>query len=290
MPAPNIPDQLRGLRVGFVAYKSTHLNPNTIKKSYGQKGRLINAIPKYCSTAQDVIDWLEERYSTDSSRRLVESINACYEWAILTDRTTKNPFARYKGYFPHHKRPQAQSFTAEERDTIIEAFRLESPQLYPFISFCFRTGCRHEEARGLDWASIKQNHIYFHQAVASHFTEPTPLKTNDTRTFPLTPKIRAILDRQRGISDRWVFPSFADTPIDGCNFRDRHWLPILHALKEKGKISQYLPPKHTRHTFITLSLRSGTDVTDIAKLVGNSADTIWRHYASASKEIIVEDF
>lgn len=290
MPAPNIPNQLRGIWGAFVAYKATHLNPNTIAKSYKQKTSLIDKIPKYCDTAQDVIDWLEEHYTTDTSRRIMESINACYEWGVLTDRVKQNPFARYRGYFPMHKKPQARAFTAEERDAILEAFRLESPQYYPFTSFCFRTGCRHEEARGLDWKSIKQNHIYFHQAIASHFTEPTPLKTNDTRNFPLTPKIREILDRQRGISDRWVFPSLNGTPIDGSRFRDRHWLPILTTLEQKGKINQYLPPKHTRHTFITLSLRSGTDVTDIAKLVGNSADTIWRHYASASREIIVEDF
>jgi site-specific recombinase XerD len=67
-------------------------------------------------------------------------------------------------------------------------------------------------------------------------------------------------------------------------------VPILENLKSKGLIDQYLSPKHTRHTFITLSLKKGTEVTDIAALVGNSAETIWKHYAASSRDIIVEDF
>lgn len=290
MPTPNIPSQLSALWVGFVAYKSTHLNPNTISKSYGYKGRIIEKIPPYCSSAKDIIDWLETAHSNEVNRRLIESCIGCYDWAMRTERIDNNPFQRYKGHFPKRAKPQCYAFTHEERQAIIEAFHLEAPQFYPYISFCFRTGCRHEEARGLEWNGVKQSYIHFYQAVASHFTEPTPLKTNDTRIFPITPKIRAIFDQQRGISDRWVFPSLLGKTIDGCTFRSRHWVPILTALENKGHISQYLPPKHTRHTFITLSLREGKDVTDIAKLVGNSAETIWKHYAAAARDITVEDF
>jgi hypothetical protein len=32
------------------------------------------------------------------------------------------------------------------------------------------------------------------------------------------------------------------------------------------------------------------DVTDIAALSGNSATTIWKHYAAAAKEIKIQDF
>jgi integrase len=231
----------------------------------------MNAIPDYCSTSKDVIDWLETAYSNEVNRRFIESCIGCYEWAIRTERTDANPFNRYKTHFPKRSRPQCYAFTSDERNAIIKAFHLEAPQFYPYISFCFRTGCRHEEARGLEWNGVKSTYIHFYQAVASHFTEPTPLKTNDTRTFPITPKIQAILDQQRGISARWVFPSLTDKPIDGMKFRSRHWVPILDALQKKGHISQYLPPKHTRYTFITLSLREGKDVTDIAKLVGNSS-------------------
>lgn len=287
---PHIPKQLKELWVGFTAYKTTHLNPNTITKTYGAKARLLERIPIYCSSAQDIIDWLEPNFSTETNRRFIEGFIACYDWAIRTERASSNPFKRYDRHFPKKPKDQIQAFTNEERAAILHAFQLESPHYYPYINFCFRTGCRHEEARGLEWAGVKKTHIHFYQAIAVHFTEPTPIKTGTTRNFPITPKIREILTRQRGLSDRWVFPSLVGTPIEPQNFMNRHWKPILTGLQNKGVIDHYLPPKHTRHSFITLSLRNKVEVTDIAKLVGNSADTIWRHYAAASRDIEVEDF
>lgn len=290
MPSPNIPDQLRGLWVGFTAYKSTHLSPNTINTTYAGKERLLKQIPIYCSTAQDIIDWLEKNRSTETNRRFVEGAIACYDWAIRTERVKSNPFKKYDRYFPRKRKSEIQAFTHEERDAILHAFHLQSPHYYPYINFCFRTGCRHEEARGLEWEGIKKDYIHFYQAIAPKFTEPTPTKTGVTRKFPLTPKLRDIIEQQRGLSNRWLFPSLEDTPIDYQKVLNNHWTPIVKGLEKKGLIAQYLPPRHTRHTFITLLLKQNKNVIDIAKLVGNSADTIWRHYAAASVDIEVEDF
>lgn len=286
----NIPKELDALWVGFTAYKATHLNPNTVTKTYGAKAKVIKRIPEYCTSAKDIVDWLETQHSNESNRRTMEGFIACYDWAVRTERTEDNPFTRYKRHFPKTKKPKTQAFTAQERDIILEAVRRRSPEHYPFINFLFRTGCRIEEARGLEWSGVLSKHIHFYQAIATHFTTPTPTKTGEARKFPITPKIREILDNQRGLSDRWVFPSLTDDPIDPQNLRSRHWVPILMALKKQGLIDQYLALKHTRHTFITLSLKSGTDVTDIATLVGNSAETIWKHYAASARDITVEDF
>lgn len=40
-----------------------------------------------------------------------------------------------------------------------------------------------------------------------------------------------------------------------------------------------------RHTFITLALESGMDAKDVAALVGNSAEVIYKHYASAKRQL-----
>ena len=290
MPSPNIPRQLSALWLGFVAYKSGFLHRNTIDKDYGRKTKIINAIPIYCATAKDVVDWIESRYATETCRRLIERFIDCYNWAIRTDRATTNPFIRYQKHFPKRSNDQRHAFTSTERDTILEAFRLRSPHFYPFIAFCFRTGCRHEEARGLEWNGIKTNHIHFYQAIATGTTTPAPLKTNDTRNFPITPKIRALLDTQRGLSSRWVFPSLDGATMDSQNFNNRHWKPIVDGLFKRGSIDQYLPPKHTRHTFITIALREGMDVVDVAAVSGNSSTTIWKHYAASAREIVINDF
>jgi integrase len=290
MPSPNIKNQLKGLWVGFVAYKSGFLHPNTIEKDYGRKTKIIDSIPTYATTARDIIDWLETRYATDTARRVIQRFIECYEWGIRTDRVQVNAFTKYSKHFPKKSNDQRKAFTAAERGIILEAFRLRSPHFYPFVNFCFRTGCRHEEARGLEWKNVKSDHIHFCQAIATGTTTPAPLKTNDTRNFPLTPKIREIIDTQRGLAPRWVFPSLEGDTMDSQNFNNRHWKPIVEGLFKRGQIDQCLPPKHTRHTFITISLRDGMEVTDIAALSGNSATTIWKHYAAAAKEIQIQDF
>jgi hypothetical protein len=144
MPSPNIRNQLIGLWGGFVAYKSGFLHRNTIDKDYGRITKIIEFIPTYCQSAQDVVDWLETRYATDTSHRVMERFIACYEWAIRTDRVHSNPFIRYNKHFPKKSNDQRKAFTATEREVILEAFRLRSPHFYPFVNFCFRTGCRHE--------------------------------------------------------------------------------------------------------------------------------------------------
>jgi integrase len=237
-----------------------------------------------------IAEWLEKRYATDTSRRIIERFISCYDWAIRTERVKENPFTQYHKHFPKRSNDQRKAFTASERQTILEAFRLRSPYFYPFVAFCFRTGCRHEEARGLEWEHVKSNHIHFCQAIATGCKNPAPLKTNDTRNFPLTPKIRDIITTQRGLSPRWCFPSIDGEAMDAFNFNNRHWKPIVEGLYLRGQIEQYLPPKHTHHSFITNALRDSMDVADVAALSGNSSETIWKHYAAAAREIQLKDF
>lgn len=83
-----------------------------------------------------------------------------------------------------------------------------------------------------------------------------------------------------------VFPSKEDKWIDIHNFTNRGWKTTL----EKLDGIEYRKLYQTRHTFITLALRNGMDVKDVAKLVGNSPEVIYRHYVGHSREIVVPDF
>lgn len=46
----------------------------------------------------------------------------------------------------------------------------------------------------------------------------------------------------------------------------------------------------TRHAFITLALENGLDAKDAARLVGNSLEITYRHYADNKQEVFVPDF
>jgi integrase len=61
------------------------------------------------------------------------------------------------------------------------------------------------------------------------------------------------------------------------NLLDRVWKLVL----EKRGIEY-----RTRHTFITLALENGLDAQDVARLVGNSPEVIYRHYAGNKRELL----
>jgi integrase len=44
-----------------------------------------------------------------------------------------------------------------------------------------------------------------------------------------------------------------------------------------------------RHSYITFCLDAGMDAKDVAKLVGNSTEIIYKHYAGAKRDLIAPD-
>jgi integrase len=79
--------------------------------------------------------------------------------------------------------------------------------------------------------------------------------------------------------------------IDVHNLSNRGWKVVLSQLET----IEYRNLYQTRHTFITavletpITMPDGTtrllDAKDVAKLVGNSPETIYRHYAGASRPL-----
>jgi integrase len=156
------------------------------------------------------------------------------------------------------------------------------------------TGCRPSEAIALQWQHISQDFrfIRFEQAVVvseSGLVCKRGLKTQKKRSFPINKSLGELLKsiKLTGVEDEdKVFPAKEGMWIDVHNLTNRGWKAILENLDG----IEYRKPYQTRHTFITLALRNGMDVKDVAKLVGNSPEVIYRHYVGHSREIVVPDF
>jgi integrase len=82
-----------------------------------------------------------------------------------------------------------------------------------------------------------------------------------------------------------VFPGYGGKLLDTRSFRKNVWIPVLAGLG-----IEYRKPYQTRHTFITLALEHGLDAKDVARLVGNSPEVIYRHYAGKKRELFVPEF
>lgn len=181
-----------------------------------------------------------------------------------------------------------------------------------YIKLKFWTGCRSGEASALRWLDIGDNFEYI--LFRNNYTRITrglkPLKTEHigeegkhTRKFICGKKLQLLLEdmyrrNYRENLEDFLFLNMAGNPINDvtiCHqwygFYGRRFLEnitlekyaklgVVTQLVIEKKINQYLTPYATRHTWITLQLLDGVHINNVAKLAGNSPQTILAHYSS----------
>ena len=293
---------LADLWESYIDFKRSSLSPSTLAKDVQRVRNCINVhLPfKTLDKAVAIRDWLVANKTPNSCKRMLTQISACCDWALKSGLIKENPFEDMSSdiKIPKASKEEADinAFTTQERDRIIQAFKDSCYYKHyaPLIEFLFLTGCRPSEAAGLEWKHVANDFsfIRFEQAVVvseSGLTCKAGLKTQKKRLFPVNPRLASLLKSIKALAigdNTKVFASRKGTWIDVHNFTSRGWKATLLALDgiEYRKLYQ------TRHTFITLALKNGMNVKDVATLVGNSPEIIYRHYAGQSREITVPDF
>ncbi len=306
---PNLPE----LWEKYTEFQRPNLSPSTLAKDYKKVDRCVNLhLPK--NSVDDAIairDWLVANKTANSAKRMLTQINACCDWAVKSQLIANNPFV---GMAADIRVPKGESedtdinpFSLEERDRIIQGFKSDRHYKYyaPFIEFLFLTGCRPSEAVALQWKYITSDFrtIRFEQAVVESENGlicKKGLKTQKKRSFPVNPKLAALLQsiKLEGVTgEDKVFPAPKGGWIDAHNLNNRAWHSVLNKLDNN---IEYRNLYQTRHTFITAALETPImmsdggmrmlDAKDIAKLVGTSAKMIYEHYAGARKELFVPEF
>ncbi|WP_416350961.1 tyrosine-type recombinase/integrase [Rivularia sp. UHCC 0363] len=301
-PSPESYASLADLWDSYTEYKRSSLSPSTLAKDYKKIYRLINVhLPvKTLDKAVAIRDWLIANRSPLSAKKILTQFSACCNWAVKSQLIEDNPFADMasdiKVRHGNSEETDINPFNVEERDRILEAFKENRYYTHyaPFIEFLFMTGCRPSEAVGLQWKHISNDftQIRFEQAVViseSGLTCKPGLKTQRKRVFPINNRLAIFLKsiQPADVSgETKVFPSPEGKWIDVQNVSRRAWKTVLSMLDgvEYRKLYQ------TRHTFITMALKNGVDVKDLAKMVGNSPEIIYRHYAGQSREIFLPEF
>ncbi|WP_228055955.1 site-specific integrase [Lusitaniella coriacea] len=269
--------QLNDLWQRYCQFKSKELAPSS-KKAFVTVGNHLGKLPtQNVIEARRIANWLIENLSPEAARRTLMQVNACCNWAVEQELIEKNPFhniTRPKRKQTRHIHP----FTAAERDLIIETFKSDEYYSYyhPFVCFLFLTGCRPSEAIALKWEHIDPQFraITFCEAIVERHQKG--IKTGKTRHFPINNPLSVLLKSLTPAESprALLFPSPKGKPIDLHNFTTRAWKGVLGKL-----VIRYRPTNNTRHTFITLCLKAGVPVQQVAAWVGNSPKIIFDHYA-----------
>ncbi|PAX52041.1 site-specific integrase [Brunnivagina elsteri] len=286
----------------YTEYKRSSLSPSTLAKDYHKIYRCINVhLPmRTLDKAVAIRDWLIANKSPLSAKKILTQFSACCNWAVKSQLIEDNPFedmaSDIKVPKGDYEETDINPFSVEERDRIIQAFKENRYYKHyaPLIEFLFITGCRPSEAVALQWKHIVSNFtmIRFEQAVVvsqSGLTCKQGLKTQKKRIFPINNRLAGLLKSIQPVdvsSETKVFPSPEDKWIDVHNLTQRAWKNVLFRLDGM----KYRKLYQTRHTFITMALKNGVDVKDVATMVGNSPEIIYRHYAGQSRELFLPEF
>lgn len=213
--------------------------------------------------------------SEDSARRTIQQLNAACNWALDRGEIQSNPFGCLQ-IKVKKKKPRIDPFSSDERDRIIREFeRNPHHQHYAnYVKFLFLTGCRPSEAIGLTWGDIQGASIKLWSPVVEG-DRLDSLKNGDIRFFPINHQLRALLD-QVGHREphQPVFLSIEGAIVNGRNFLERHWKPVLEILKIR-----YRKAYNTRHTFVTICLIKGEKPETVARWIGDNPITMMKYYA-----------
>ena len=294
--APAIPElTIEKLWDLYATFKKPQVAPSTFGRDYA---RISRYIPQFPVTSLDdavaVRDWLNCETSADVARRVLTQISACCKWGVKSRLIADNPFAGLASdiKLPKREDTDIDPFSADERDRIVEYLQEHHQSEATIVEFLFRTGCRPSEACGLQWRDISPDFktINFHQSLTDSedgLVIKPGLKTQERRLFPCGEKLQSFLR------------SIAPNPIDRNSFifagnagffkfhsfSNHVWKKTLKALD-----IDYRNPYQMRHTYITFCINSGVNAKDVARLVGNSAEIIYKHYMGGTRDLIAPDF
>lgn len=204
------------------------------------------------------------------------------------------------------------AFTGQEAEAIIAAYHNRPQTKYEdtdylayFVEFLFLTGVRHGEARALNWGDISSDgtqitiaRSYSKIANTYGYTMKST-KNGKERTFPLNHRTQRLLETIKPANVSSNDPIFVAT--NGNRVKGellwRTWLgygevsSIILSLIEEGKVTQYLKPYATRHTFITHQLKNkNVDPKTLAYWVGDEVETIMKYYSDIDREALPIDF
>jgi integrase len=225
----------------------------------------------------------------------------CDDAAISFQWRDFNPFFGFKGFRGRkddalgREQQEEQSEDIDEEVEVVAPFsidevrriRYELPEHWkPFFDFAVSAGLRPGEQIALKPHSINWNNgtMTIRRAMTLD-AEGKPIEGRtknkySRRIFRLTRAMRNALTAQKEIHDRFGCNYFFCSPkgcqVDLSNFRNQVW---VEAMKRAG-IKPYRPFRQTRHTFATLAISRGEDLSWIAKVMGHAnTQMIHLHYA-----------
>lgn len=166
-------------------------------------------------------------------------------------------------------------FTEEEQNLILQS--CDNKLIKNFIALAFNTGMRLGELIALRWQDIKNSYIEVKLNMVKGYLS-TPKTKSGQRKILLLPKAKSALIELRGITghSEFVFIN-PDTKLPWQS-SDAFWKQWNKVIKKSG--IQYRPPYQCRHTYASMLVSKGENLSWVATQMGHvDIEMITRIYA-----------
>lgn len=268
----------------FTEHKARSVDPRTIEKYTALSKHLQSHFGKQAAelsegNAAAFYKYLSSKMQSPTILDRMTILRAAWDWGIKQGLVKGNPWKDIKVKSTPKQGPKP--FTTEEINRIREAFKTHRHYSYyaDYVEFLFGTGCRTGEAVGLLWRHVADDFKSIWIGEILTRKQRKSAKNNRARIVPLTPTLQAMLKRRWGDGqpkDGYVFLSPHGLPLNPHDFRRRAWTRVLDELG-----IPYRKPYLTRSTLISHAIDSGMNLVEVAELVGNRVQTIYKNYAGA---------
>ena len=226
-------------------------------------------------TRSRVNRWFDQysRSAPGGANHTLDTFSGILNHAIVCEHITINPT---RGVRRNPRRKMTRFLSREEirrLHAVLDARVAERPVNAPvadIIRLLLLTGCRRGEIENLQWCEVGEDIL-----------ELVDSKTGP-RTVFLSPKAKAVIERQPRSDSSWVFPS----PVNREKPRSANALDRLWKLTRKQAGIEDVRLHDLRHSVASQAVLNGVPLPVVARLLGHSQVSMTLKYAHvADKEV-----
>ena len=230
-------------------------------------------------TASDIEEWLGAFKRAGAARKAWAVLRAILRLAYRRG-ITDNDVTRREIRLPHLRHYEPQVLSAPEVRRLLKGFYGHPLEAWLLVSVC--AGLRRCESVGLEWADLdlRRGTVTVKRSVqwvAGHETVTEP-KTDLSRRTVALPRfaVKRLAELRHGTKTGRLVGSL------NANQVANHYRSWCKRMK-----LPYVPPRNLRHTFGTLAIKAGTDISVVARQLGHSdIQTTARYYLKPDLSVL----
>ena len=229
-------------------------------------------------TASDIEEWLGSFKRAGAARKAWAVLRAILRLAYRRG-VTDNDVTRREIRLPHLRRYEPRVLDARQVRRLLKGFYGHALEAWLLVSVC--AGLRRCESVGIEWSDLdlKRGTVTVKRSVqwvAGHETVTDP-KTDQSRRTVALPRfaVKRLAQLKHGRSGRLVGDLNANQVAS-------HYMAWCRRMQ-----LPCVPPRNLRHTFGTLAIAAGADISVVARQLGHSdIQTTARYYLKPDLSVL----